>query len=122
MQKKNAFLHALISQLSTAAFIASCLLPQQATAGTMGSVTKHPSWAWVGTLSAGPVWQDGGTTQTFYLTPDIEKTYTADKSTSALFDGEVFLGLQKALTNTASTAWAGRGCHQQRHIIRRYLG
>lgn len=66
----------------------------------MGSVTEQPTWAWVGTLSAGPVWQGGGTTQTFYLTPDIEKTYTADKSTSALFDGEVFLGLQKALNQT----------------------
>ena len=51
MQKKNAFLHALISQLSTAAFIASCVLPQQATAGTMGPILEitHP-WSVTGSL------------------------------------------------------------------------
>jgi opacity protein-like surface antigen len=96
MQKKNAFLHALISQLSTAALIASGVLPHQVTAGTMG-FANHPSWTWVGTLSAGPVWQNGGTTQTFYLAPGIEKTYTANKKANAAFDGEVFLGLQKSL-------------------------
>jgi opacity protein-like surface antigen len=90
----------VINQLSTAALIASCVLPQQVTAGTMGPVTEHPSWTWVGTLSAGPVWQGSGNTQTLYLTQDIEKTYTADKSTNTLFDGEVFLGLQKALSQT----------------------
>jgi opacity protein-like surface antigen len=51
-------------------------------------------------LSAGPAWQSAGTTQTFYLTPDIEKTYTANKAARALFDGEFFLGLQKQLTQT----------------------
>lgn len=36
----------------------------------------------------------------FYLSPDIEKTYTANNSSNAVFDGEVFFGLQKALNQT----------------------
>lgn len=80
--------------------ISASLLSSNALAGTMGPVDQQPSWSWVGTISAGPVWADGGATQTFYLTPDIEKTYVASKSSNALFDGEVFLGLQKTLTQT----------------------
>ncbi|CDZ77542.1 Opacity protein antigens [Legionella massiliensis] len=68
-------------------------------AGTMGSV-EQPSWTWFGTFSAGPVWENGGKTQTFYLTPSIEKTYKSNKSNKALFDGEIFVGLQKALSQT----------------------
>ena len=79
-----------------AILIASCILPcQQVTAETMGREIQQPNWDWVGSLSVGPVWQSGGTTQTFYLTSDIEKTYTANKKTQALFAGEFFLGLQK---------------------------
>lgn len=74
------------------------LLATSALAGTMGPVTQHPDWAWVGTFSAGPVWESGGSTQTFFLAPGIEKTYAADKSSSALFHGEVFLGVQKWLS------------------------
>lgn len=69
-------------------------------AGTMGPITAQPAWNWVGSFSAGPVWESAGNTQTFYLTPDIEKTYVANKSSKALFDGEVFLGAQKGLTQT----------------------
>jgi len=76
------------------------LLTGNAFAGAMGPVTYQPEWAWVGTFSAGPVWENGGRTQTFYLTPEIEKTYTANQSNNALFDGEVFVGLQKTLSPT----------------------
>ena len=82
-----------------AILLASCILPcQQVTAETMGREIQQPNLDWVGSLSVGPVWQSGGTTQTFYLTSDIEKTYTANKKTQALFAGEFFLGLQKQLT------------------------
>ena len=64
----------------------------------MGPATQQPAWSWVGTVSLGPVWEDGGATQTFYLTPEIEKTYVANKTTKALFAGEVFLGAQKTLS------------------------
>lgn len=75
--------------------IAASFLTSGAIAGTMGP--KPVDWTWVGTLSAGPVWQNSGETQTFFLAPDIEKTYTANQSTNTLFDGEVFLGIQKML-------------------------
>lgn len=51
----------------------------------------------VATLSVGPVWESAGNTQTFYLTPSIEKTYAANHFTHALVDGEIFLGAQKLL-------------------------
>ena len=72
-----------------------------AVSGTMGTHPITP-WNYIATLSAGPVWQDGGETQTFFLTPDIEKTYAANKSTHALADGEFFLGIQKKLYNSFS--------------------
>lgn len=66
-------------------------------AGTMGSVVSHKDWTWVGSISAGPVWENAGQTQTFYLTPSILKTYSASNVTHALADGEVFVGIQKNL-------------------------
>lgn len=85
---------------SAVLIMAANFLATSALAGTMGPVTAQPAWTWVGSFSAGPVWERAGNTQTFYLTPDIEKTYVAHKSSNALFDGEVFLGAQKTLTQT----------------------
>lgn len=51
----------------------------------------------VATLSLGPVWENTGNTQTFYLAPNIEKTYAADHASHALVNGEIFLGIQKPL-------------------------
>ena len=87
---KNSFVLALSASLLTGS----------ALAGTMGTITERPDWTWVGTLSAGPVWQNGGSTQTFYLTPTIEKTYASNKTTQTLFAGEVFVGIQKRLSHT----------------------
>ena len=89
-----------MSKHSFVLVLSASLLTGSAFAGTMGPITQRPDWTWVGTFSAGPVWQSGGATQTFYLTPEIEKTYAANQSTNALFDGEVFVGLQKALSQT----------------------
>jgi opacity protein-like surface antigen len=69
----------------------------------MGPVIQR-DWGWVGTLSVGPVWENEGSTQTFYLTPEIEKTYVAHKSSNALPSGELFVGIQKSL----STQWLGQ--------------
>lgn len=49
------------------------------------------------TLSLGPVWEKVGDTQTFFLAPNIEKTYAAHRSSHALVDGELFLAFQKPL-------------------------
>jgi opacity protein-like surface antigen len=57
-----------------------------------------PDYALVGSISFGSAWENAGEKQTLYLTPSIEKTYTSDQSTEAVFDGEVFLGLQKILS------------------------
>ncbi len=67
-------------------------------AGNMEAVIQTPEFSWVSTISAGPVWENAGTTQTFDLTPAIEKTYKADKSSQTLFNGEFFLGIQKTLS------------------------
>lgn len=80
------------------------LLSAQAIAGSMGMIESAQNWTWIGTVSAGPVWARGGETQTFYLAPEIEKTYVARKSTEALASGELFVGLQKNL----SSQWWGQ--------------
>lgn len=80
------------------------LLASQAFAGTMGSVVPAKDWSWVGSISAGPVWARGGDTQTFSLAPEIEKTYSARKSSNAFASGELFVGVQKAL----SSQWLGQ--------------
>lgn len=79
--------------------VPAVFLAGSALAGTMGSVTPR-SLSWVGTLSGGPVWERGGSTQQFYLARTIKKAFVANQSTRALFDGEVFLGLQKVLSQT----------------------
>ena len=66
-------------------------------AGTMGASELSASDAWVMTLSAGPVWESAGDAQTFVLAPNIVKSYTANKSSQALAEGELFVGLQNTL-------------------------
>lgn len=61
--------------------------------GTMGEPSLNSSCFL--SLSGGPVWAQGGQTQTFYLTPEIEKSYVAQKNTTALPWGELFLGVQR---------------------------
>lgn len=73
--------------------LSASLVAMPGWSGTMG--VAQPVWHSVGTVSVGPVWGHGGTTQTFFLTPEIEKTYVAYKSTGTLVDGELFLGVQR---------------------------
>ncbi|HAT7073542.1 TPA: porin family protein [Legionella pneumophila] len=72
------------------------LLAGNTLAGTMGPPAKD--WAWVGSISAGPVWVRGGEIQTFFLAPEIEKTYVPRKSTNTLANGELFIGIHKILS------------------------
>jgi opacity protein-like surface antigen len=60
--------------------------------------------SWLVSVSAGALWVQAGESQTFYLTPEIEKTYDADQSTHALPSGEVFIGVQKPL----ASQWLGQ--------------
>lgn len=77
---------------------AANLLACSVSAGTMGSITPPQDWAWVGSLSVGPAWASAGKTQTFYLAPEIIKTYSATQKSNALAAGELFVGIQKALS------------------------
>ena len=63
--------------------------------GTMGSVVAPKHWTWVGALSGGALWERALQTQTVYLTPDIVKAYVGRKTTHAVAEGDLFLGLQK---------------------------
>ena len=49
------------------------------------------------TLSAGPGWSQPGAAQTLLLQPDVRTAYTTDNHTSTLLNGEIFLGLERAL-------------------------
>jgi opacity protein-like surface antigen len=76
------------------------LLSSSALAGMSKEQAAQPSFGWVGQLSLGATWANGGDTQTFYLTPDIEKTFFAQKKRDALAAGELFVGAQKPLSPT----------------------
>lgn len=81
--------------VSIAVSIFSCT---QSIAGSMGSIdAPTQDWRWIGSVSIGPIWEDAGQTQTFYLAPNIIKTYAAAKPSHVLADGEVFVGIQKEL-------------------------
>ncbi len=80
------------------------VLGSTAFAGTMGLVIPSKDWTRVASIAAGPVWARDCETQTFYLAPEIEKTYASRKSTNALASGELFVGLQKSLTSQ----WLGQ--------------
>lgn len=86
-------------------------------AGTMGPVANERGW--VASFSLGPVWHRDHDSQTFYLAPEIEKTYKASNSSQALAYGEIFLGMQRsinqwqgqlglAFANTSDAGFAGQ--------------
>lgn len=77
---------------------AATLLAGTAVAGTIGSGISSGDLRWVGSIAAGSVWARGGETRTFFLAPEIEKTYVARKSSHALASMELFLGMQKSWT------------------------
>lgn len=81
--------------------VITSLIANFAQAGTMGAI--DPNRHWVGAISAGPVWQSAGVQQTFFLAPEIEKTYTADKINRSLADVELFLGAQYGINSLIAT-------------------
>lgn len=83
--------------------VTASVLTSNVSAGTIGDMSVK-DWNWVGSISGGLTWAKGGETQTFFLAPEIEKTYAASKSTNTLASGELFIGLQKIL----SSDWQGQ--------------
>lgn len=61
-----------------------------------GEALAPPS-PWLATFSFGYGWEDAGETQTFFLSPNIEKTYFADSSSHRVANGEIFLAYQQTL-------------------------
>lgn len=76
----------------------TALLAPAAIAGTMGPAIPSMGNHWVMAVSGAAVWASAGKTQTFYLTPEIEKTWLAEKSNRTLPQGELFLGIQRELS------------------------
>jgi opacity protein-like surface antigen len=61
--------------------------------GNFAEVIKS---SWVLTASLGTGWESAGDTQ-FFLAPDIQKTFAANRSTHSFVNGDLFLGIQHAL-------------------------
>ncbi|WP_367606092.1 outer membrane protein, partial [Legionella sp. W05-934-2] len=77
-----------------------CLSSGSLFAGMMqDTAPPSPAWQWVGQLSVGTAWSKAGETETFYLNPTIEKSYRASKKLKGMPSGELFLGVQKALSS-----------------------
>ncbi len=87
----------MVEMNRTHIFLLGALLSWGATAGTMGQSDHSYAWQPLVDLSVGPAWSNSGETQTFYLQPDVEKTYTANKNIPAFVNWEVFLGGQHNL-------------------------
>ena len=95
--RNNLLLMASLTVVTSTGFATGHI---EASGQTTSSFTKLPAIlksSWVATLSLGPVWESAGNTQTFYLAPNIEKTYAANHASHALVDGEFFLGIQKSI-------------------------
>ncbi len=85
----------IIRKLICSATIAATLI-SPAFSGTLGPSPLSTD-DWVIRISGGSAWTSPGKEQTFYLLPGFRNTYTANKSTTAVADGALFLGQQKTL-------------------------
>ncbi len=66
-------------------------------AGMLATQAFAGEMTWVGSIAAGPTWASASGVDTLYLTPEVEKAYAVENSTSVLVDGEFFAGIQKTL-------------------------
>ena len=95
--KNNRGRKLMFSLLSCMSAEATLAASQPASSLTHLKETLSRLSPYVVTLSGGPVWTSGGETQTFYLQPMTQKTYAADNNSTVLADGELFLGVQRAI-------------------------
>ena len=77
--------------------ITASVLTGSAIASNIRPVEPVENKGWVVSIGGGPVWANAGGTQTFYLSPSIEKTYSAQKAHNVFVSGELFVGRQKQL-------------------------
>lgn len=78
-------------------FFLACLAPPTASLGSSALDTLNRFSPYVVTLSVGPAFAGNGKTQTVYVSPFINKTYAANNKTNVLFDGELFLGIERVI-------------------------
>ena len=93
----HMLLLAALTAVSSAGFAQAQAEPGEHTTFLPSKLLETLKSSGVATLSLGPVWENAGNTQTFYLAPNIEKTYAANHASHALMDGEIFLGIQKPI-------------------------
>lgn len=55
-------------------------------------------WQPIFALNIGPAWNNSGTSQTFFLQTDVQKTYDATNKTQIIGVGEIFYGGQKRVS------------------------
>jgi len=65
-------------------------------AASFFTIPQHPIF----TFSLGAAGYANGETQTFYLQPELQKTYDASRNNNDLFQAALFLGLQKEIRPT----------------------
>jgi hypothetical protein len=79
-------------QLNKQLLLCCCaFISNHAFSGTMGE--QHINPYMIG-LSAGPSWGSGNKTQTFYLQPNIQKSYVAQSNNQAFTTAELFIATQ----------------------------
>jgi len=78
---------------SSASFAAASRMDSSGYADSDNCVSCR-SWAYVGTLSAGPLWTFANDANTLYLTPEIRNKYTVAHNPNVEGTGELFLGIQ----------------------------
>ncbi|MDF1757525.1 MAG: hypothetical protein P1U74_04435, partial [Legionellaceae bacterium] len=93
----HVLLLAALTSISSAGFAEDQVEPDEQATFLSSKLFSMFKSRGVVTLSLGPVWESAGNTQTFYLAPNLEKTYLANHSSHALVDGEIFLGIQKPI-------------------------
>jgi opacity protein-like surface antigen len=80
--------------------VLSCFISSQAISGDMGAVgisEQTPAYRALITLTAGPDFVQKGQAQTLTLLPPYQNHYTTTNSTQSVFDGGVFVGIEKTL-------------------------
>lgn len=69
---------------SSAGFAQAQVEPREQTNALFSKLPEIFKSSGVATLSVGTTWENTGNTQTFYLAPNIEKTYAANHAPHAL--------------------------------------
>ena len=78
--------------------ITKTLLAGDVLADTVDTFASPKNLSWFSSIRADLLWTRGGESQTFFLTPEIEKTYASRKESNKLVSGEIFIGMQKLLS------------------------